>query len=242
MANNRIYNFRDVDMLTASRTIAESFRANIAELSVTRTVWTEQYANDLIARIDNAIGNSLGIDAKKDLRGATASLVSIQGPAQRDVSYFKTQVAEDFKKDPVRRDEILNVLGFTRYLQKGNKGKQEPLVQLLSTFKTNMTAALRQEITAKGMSATLIDNITCYAETFRQANIAQEGLKGSTKSISGDKLATFNAIYEEIIGICKIASGYFRYEPLKKEQFSFSKVTANMGVAKKAKVTEPAQV
>lgn len=105
-----------------------------------------------------------------------------------------------------------------------------------------MTAALRQEITAKGMRATLIDNITGYAETFCQANVAQEGLKGSTKSISGDKVDTFNAIYDEIIGICKIASGYFRYESLKKEQFSFSKVTSTMGVAKIAKVTEPAQV
>jgi hypothetical protein len=242
MAKNRNYHCKDVDMLMASRTIAESFRANISELSATRTVWTEQYATDLVARIDNAITGSLGIDAKKDLRGATAALVSIQMPAKRDVSFFKLQVSEDFKKDPARRDEILNTLGFTAYLRQGIKPGQEALVQLLYDFKTNMTGSLRQEITGKGINPSLVDNILGYAETYRQANLLQESLKGSTKIITGDLLDTFNGIYNEIIGICKIASAYYRYEPIKKERFSFSKVLANMGGSRKISVTEPAPV
>jgi len=54
MSKKRIYSYKDVDMLMASKTIAESFKANIAELSVTRSVWNEQYATDLITRIDSA--------------------------------------------------------------------------------------------------------------------------------------------------------------------------------------------
>jgi hypothetical protein len=240
MAKNRNYSYKDVDMLMASKTIAESFRANIAELSATRTVWTEQYANDLIARIDTGIGNCLGVDAKKDLRGATAALVTIQAPARRDIAFLKTQIDEDFKKDPTRRNEILNTLGFTRYLRGVQDGNQESLVQLLQAFKTNMTATLRSEITAKGINPSLIDKITGYTETYRQANVAQETLKGSTKEITLDVAGTFNTIYDEIIGICKIASGYYQYEPLKKEQFTFRKVIANLGAAKKA-ASSPSQ-
>lgn len=92
MAKNRTYSYKDVDMLMASKTIAESFKANLSELSTTRTDWTEQYANTLVTKIDDAIENHLGVDAKKDLRDASASLASIQVPAKRDVSYFKTQV------------------------------------------------------------------------------------------------------------------------------------------------------
>jgi len=44
MAKNRNYSCKDVDMLLASKTIAESFRNNIGELSATRITWTEQYA------------------------------------------------------------------------------------------------------------------------------------------------------------------------------------------------------
>jgi hypothetical protein len=55
---------------------------------------------ELVGRIDAAITNSLGIDAKKDLRNATATLAAIEIPAKRDVAYFKLQVAEDFKTGP----------------------------------------------------------------------------------------------------------------------------------------------
>ena len=51
MAKNRNYHCKDVEMLVASKTIAESFRNNIGELSATRITWTEQYAGDLVVRI-----------------------------------------------------------------------------------------------------------------------------------------------------------------------------------------------
>ncbi len=37
MAKNRNYSYKDVDILMASKTIAESFKNNFSELSATRT-------------------------------------------------------------------------------------------------------------------------------------------------------------------------------------------------------------
>ena len=142
MAKNRNYSCKDVDMLMASKTIAESFKSNISELSTTRTDWTEQYANDLITKIDDAIETHLGVDAKKDLRNATATLASIQVPAKRDVSYFKTQIDEDFKKETSKRDEILKTLGFAKHLRGVQKGNQESLIQLLYQFKMDISVML----------------------------------------------------------------------------------------------------
>jgi len=241
MAKNRTYSCKDVDMLMASKTIAESFKTNISELSTTRTDWTEQYATGLITRIDNSIETHLGIDAKKDLRNATTTLASIQVPAKRDVSYFKTQIDEDFKKETTKRDEILKNLGFAKHLRGVQKGNQESLIQLLYQFKTNMSETLRQEIIAKGLNATLIDNIIGYADTFKQANVTQETFKGSTKEITQEVTDVFNAIYDEIIGICKKASNYYQYEPLKKEQFTFAKALSNLGAAAKIAGKETAQ-
>lgn len=241
MAKNRNYSCKDVDMLMASKTIAESFKSNISELSTTRTDWTEQYAIGLITKIDNAIETHLGIDAKKDLRNATTALVSIQVPAKRDVSYFKTQIDEDFKKETSKRDEILKTLGFAKHLRGVQKSSQESLIQLLYQFKTNMTETLRQEITAKGINVTLIDNIIGYTDTFKQANVVQETFKGSTKEITQEITDVFNAIYDEIIGICKKTSNYYQYEPLKKEQFTFAKALSNLGAAAKVADKETAQ-
>ena len=234
MGKNRNYNCSDVDMTMTSKTVAESFKAYISELSGVRTDWTESYANSLITRIDNAIDKYLGVDAKKALREATASLTAIQVPAKRDVSFFKTQIDDDFKKEPARRDEILRTLGFSKYLKAVQKGNQEALIQLLYTFKTNMNESLKAEITGKGMNVSLIDNSNEYADTFSRANVSQEYNKEATREITKEVTEVFNAIYDEIIGICKKASSYYQYEPLKKEQFTFSKVLANLGAARKA--------
>ena len=234
MAKNRNYSYKDVDMLTASKIVGENFKSNIGELSAVRSDWSEQYAADLVARISQTIENHLGIDAKKDLRGATSGLTSIQATAKRDLSFFKTQIDDDFKAVPATRDEILNTLGFSKYLRAVQKGNQESLIQLLYAFKNNMSESLRSQITAKGLSATLIDNIIGYAGDFNEANTSQESLKLSTKEISKEVVDVFNAIYDEIIGICKKVSVYYQYDAVKKEQFTFSKIIGNLGASRKA--------
>ncbi len=241
MSKNRNYNYKDVDMLMASKTIAESFKTNLTELSNARSDWNETYANELISRIDHVIENNLGIDSKKDLRNASSVLASVQVPAKRDVSFFKTQIDDDFKKESSKRDEILKTLGFAKNLRGVQNGNQEALIQLLYAFKTNMTEALRQEITAKGINGALIDRIIGYADTFKQANVTQESFKESTKEITKEVSDAFNAIYDDIIGICKKASSYYQYEPLKKEQFTFAKVIGNLGAAKKIAETTDQQ-
>jgi hypothetical protein len=228
------FSYKNVEMLMASKAIAESFKANLSELSATRTDWTEQYAADLLLRIDNAIENYLGIDSKKDQRNATSVVVSIQVPARRDVAYFKTQIEDDFKKEPDKRDEILKTLGYAKHLREVQKGNQEALVQLLYTFKTNMTDDLRSEIIARGLNKSLIDNLTGYADTFKQANVRHENFKMLTKEITKEAADAFNDIYDEIIGICKKASSYFQFETLKKEQFTFTRVIETSGGTKKA--------
>jgi len=220
-------------MLMASRTIMESFKANFTELSTIRTNWTEQYANELSAKTDDAIENQLGIDSKRELRNASTNLNVVIGPARRDLSSFKTQVDDDFKNDTRKLKEILKNLGITKNLRSVQKGDQEGLIELLYTFKKNMTDKLKQEITGKGMNPVLIDNINGYANTVKSANVSQETLKETTKEISSEVASVFNAIYDEIIGICKIASNFYQYEHLKKEQFTYSKVISNMNAAKK---------
>lgn len=234
MAQNRNYSYKDVEMVLTSKTIAGNFRSNISELSSVRNDWTVEYATNLVLRIDQTIETHLGIDAKKGLRDATSGLSSIQVSAKRDLSFFKTQIDDDFKAEPATRDEILNTLGFSKHLRSVQKGNQESLVQLLYAFRKNMDDALRNQITAKGLSDTLIGNIIVYANAFMEANSSQESMKLSTKEITEEVVDEFNAIYDEIIGICKKVSNYYQYDAVKKQQFTFSKVIGNLGSARAA--------
>lgn len=239
MAKNRNYSYKDVNMLTASQVVAGNFKSNIGELSTVRSDWTEQYANDLESRINQTIETHLGIDAKKDLRDSTSGLSVVQISAKRDLSFFKTQIDDDFKSTPLVRDEILNTLGFSKHLRNVQRNNQESLIQLLYAFKKNMTDSLRNQITDKGLSGILIDKIIGYAETFKEANVNQEGLKQTTKEISKEVIDVFNGIYDEIIGICKKVSNYYQFDAVKQEQFTFSKVVSNLGSARKAPVETP---
>jgi hypothetical protein len=64
----------------------------------------------------------------------------------------------------------------------------------------------------------------------------------ASKTITLELSNTFNAIYAEIMDICSIASTYYKYDSVKKQLFTFSKVLSNQGSAKKASAVEPATV
>jgi hypothetical protein len=217
-------------MLLASKTITTSLSDNLADLSMARTTWTSDYATALATKIDDAIENYLGLDKKKELRDATARLAALQNPAMRDLSFIKTQIDVDFGTEAKR---ILKKLGFDKNLRAVQKGDQEALIQLLYAFKKGLTDELKTQITEKGTNPALLERIVAYADQLKDANISQETLKETTKVISEEAVNVFNEIYEELIGICKIASSFYQYEPLKKEQFTFSKVVSNMNAAGK---------
>ncbi len=226
----REYKAKDVEMLLASKTISLSFVTNIEELSVIRSTWTEVYAKGISVRIDRVIDNYLGLDKKRELREATSKLKSIQMPSLRDLSFLKTQVEVDFKDSS---KEILKQLGYGNNLRDLRNGDQEALIQLLYAFRKGMTTELKEQISSAGTNPVLIDRIIKSADELSNANITQESLKETTKEISHEAIIEFNKIYNEIIGICKIAASYYHSDKIMKEQFTFSKVVGNMNVTRK---------
>jgi hypothetical protein len=222
----RKYSYKDVAMLMASKTILQSMMANRSELSLTRSNWTEAFVTGLVQKIDNAIENYLGLNKTQDLSSATGALTQIITPALRNLGLLKTQIQVDFMGEA---ENIVKQLGLNKDI---HKLSQEQLIELLYAFKKGMTDQLKADIIARGTNPVLIDSIVGYAGQLQEANLSQEGLKSSTKEISQEAVDTFNAIYDEVMGICKIASKIYQDEPLKKEQFTFSKVVKKMGVPK----------
>lgn len=221
----RNYSYKDVVMLMAAKTILQSMQANLAELSTVRSNWTEAYLSELILKIDSDIETFLGLDKKQTLREATTLLSQIMKPALRDLSFLKTQVEVDFKE---RAAEILKNLGMDKNLK---NIKQETLIESLYSFRKGMTDSLKGEMAEKGTNPALIETLVGYASQLQEANINQESLKSTTKEVSQEGIDTFNAIYDEVIGISKIAAKYYEADKLKKEQFTFRKVVKQMGVA-----------
>ena len=219
----RKYKGSDVDMLTVSSTIVEHAIANKTKLVAKRATWADPYLPNLKARIETAFSDFLGIDNAKLMREATIIVTGIQKETIKLLAEIKIQISEDFKKNKIRRDEILNQLGFTAYHKPSQRGSQEALVQLLFQFKANISPSLVNEITGAGTAPALITNIIAQADLLKNSDITQETLKGSRKDITQTAVKEFNAIYDEIITIAKISANFFKEDKALKEQFSYSK-------------------
>ena len=228
----RNYRGKDVDMLIASSTLLENAIANKTFLQTKRSNWTDDFFTGIQTQIDKAIEDYLGIDSAKELRGATQILKSIQKQSLIDLAEVKTQIIEDFKKDTTRKTEILTQLGFNAHHATAQNGDQEALVQLLYKFKTNLTTTLKEEIIAKGTASNILEQITTYADTLKNADINQETFKGTRKEITTEALNFFNEIYDDVISIAKIAAKFYKAEPVKRDLFSFAKINKTLSAQK----------
>lgn len=236
----RKYRHTDVVMLTSVSTIIENAIKNKAALIAKRATWADPFFPNLKTRIDTVIQANLGVDSGKDLRQATQALVAIQKTAIDKLGLFKVQIEQDFKKTPIRRDEILNVLGFTSYYQDAYKNKsQDALIDLLYQFKKNMDAALKTEVTAKGTDAASITEIIGFADTLKNSNVSQETFKSNRPALSEQAINTFNDLYDDVIAVGKISSRFFLHDKPLKETFSYTKIANAQQAVAKTKKTPP---
>ena len=236
----RKYRHTDVVMLTSISTIIENAIKNKAALVAKRATWADPFLPNLKTRIDTVIQANLGVDSAKELRQATQALVAIQKTAIDKLGLFKVQIEQDFKKTPVRRDEILNLLGFASHYQNAYKNKsQDALIDLLYQFKKNMDAALKTEITAKGTDAASITEIIGFADTLKNSNVSQETFKSNRPTLSEQAIKTFNDLYDDVIAVGKISSRLFLQDKPLKESFSYTKIANAQQTALKVKKSTP---
>ena len=131
-----------------------------------------------------AIFSESTVPPNSEQRTATQTVTQIQVVALDDLAELKIQIQEDFKSDKQRRDEILKELGYTDFHKQAQNRDQESLIQWLYRYRTNLTLELHVEITEKGIDNETLDRISSYADQLSTANITQETLKGSRKTIT----------------------------------------------------------
>jgi hypothetical protein len=215
-------------MLLACQMVAEHFKAHKAQIIAQRATWADPFIAGFEARIKAATEQYLGLDAKKDQKSATLAVTGLQEAALRDLSLLKVQVEEDFATDKPRRTVLLDTLGFASFWSAARQKDYQALLQLLYQYRTGLSKSIKAEITAKGADKALLERIAGYADTLKQANIAQETHKVSSKDVTEAGTVEFNAIYEQAMSICRICTRIFADAPQVKEKFVFSRLVRNM--------------
>jgi hypothetical protein len=238
MTAKRNYKGKDVDMLTTCSTIVENAIANQDYLVNKRLSWDDPFFANQKKRIENAFRNYLGIDSASEQRKATHVVTQIQTAALNSLAELKVQIQEDFKSDKQRRDEILKLLGYTDFLKQARTGDQEVLVQFLFRFNTNLTPELKTEITNKGIDSIILDRICSYANQLLAANITQETLKNTKKTITDEGVSELNTIYDDVISIAKIARSFYKGNQTKQDGFTYSKIIAKLNASPRTPTNE----
>jgi hypothetical protein len=234
----RIYNAKDVDMLVSLKTIVLNAIDHQAELQAKRASWTSDYFDNLMGKIDFAFKTHLGIEPSKDLRQTTQSLKALHKQILKDLSFVKVQMMADMKDLKELRDHLLQVLGFTAYLKQARNGDQEGLINLLQQFNLNLTVTVKGQITSStGIPAALLDSIANRAEIMTNSNADQENFKGKSRVLTAGAIVALNNLYEEVIGVAKIATNIFVDNPTLKSLFSFTQISKALNA--KVKVKKP---
>ena len=226
--------------LIALKVIAQSFLDNIADLIKANTKWLPAFATALVAEVETVAGNVIGKKAKTTLFQATDNLINVMAPAKKDVTSLKVQIDVNFKENPALRKVILDDLGYTSFFKQVSSRNQIALIGLLIAFNRSIETH-RAAILATGTPPELIDRIEGHSEVVSLANTVQEQLKTTTKEISAEAKAELDALYNKVIGICRIAADYYKDNPLKKELFTFDKVISNLGIIPDSGTDEPPQ-
>lgn len=236
----RIYSFRDVDMLTASLTITDNAIAAKDFLIGKRPAWADPFFADVRQRVLNAFSSILGVSNVKELSVQTAGLNALGKVVLKDIAEFKIQLTSDFADNKTRGDELQHLLGFKSpgaTLPK-YKTNQEALVQLLHRLKTGITSEIRTELEEKGMSPATIDNIVTHAGEYLEANVKQETFKGDKKVLTDANVQELNAIYTQVSGIAKVARTFYKGRRVEQDKFSFKKIVKNLGIARGKQASE----
>lgn len=222
-----------VDMLTICQIIVQQADADKEFLISQRPLWADPFFSNHLARISGIFTGILGVSNIAEQRRSTQIVNAIHHEALNDVHIFKVQIEQDFRKNAIRRDEILRTLGLA--LLPKAKNSQESLVQLLYQFKSNLTDDLRNEITAKGIAEHTLNKIVVHADQLLHANVTQEILKGTTKVMSRQAIEIFNDIYSDTIAIAIIARRLFSNDKARQDIYSYTKTLQKLNNAAAAK-------
>lgn len=214
--------------MMACETIVANFKDNIAELSLVRDNWTEEYALDLETRLKADISQYLGVDQHAAQKKATIQVNMILNEATKDVNFLYKQINTDFEREPARRDAILQTLGFTSYWKSATSTSQVGMINLLQTYSQNLPDELKQEINAKGISMSLLERIPTYLEQLNTANNKQEQLKSTTPELTEEANQALYGIFQEVKSMAKVAKAFYISDPAKKKQFTFSYILRNL--------------
>jgi hypothetical protein len=235
--NERKFKGTAIQMLMAAGLLTDNAIAMTASLTAVRPKWTAGYFTDIKGNITSILEDSFGISANDSLKQLTTDLTTKEASAKSTLQHVKIQIEVDFGKDKTKCNRYLSILGLSNVKNIGN-ATQSQLSEMLVTFRNNLTLAIETDLTAAGMNPATLTSIKAMALDFYNTNAQQELAKVSTKETNATLTAQLNDVYDEVIGIAKIAASLLT-DKADIEKFSYTRALKQVGYVEPPKTTKP---
>lgn len=196
--NERKYRGTAIQMLMATDLIIDNAIAMAPTLTAARPKWTLSYLTDIKGNITGILEDNFGIKGTTSLKEVTATLTTKEIAAKAMLQQAKTQIEVDFGKDKTKCSNILTALGLSKVKLIKN-ASQDATIEMLTTFRNNLTPVLEADLIAAGMSPTTLTSIKALAAELYQANAIQEQKKIGSKETTATLNAQLNDLYDEVI-------------------------------------------
>lgn len=224
----RLYPYSDAMMLVAGKVVAHSLRLNVNELSEIRAGWNRVYATDLDSRLDILLSNVLHFPAAKANAFAHFNMFLMMQKAASDLYNLKIQLDVDYMHSPEKLNEYYQLFGISNSQGDFTFLSEEGLLRILERVEKNLEGCILYEFKKNGISDTLINRIKAYAAKFRLIVPIKDMVQNHTKDLVDLEIDLLNAIYDELIGICIIARGFYRKSLKKQQLFMFPEIVLHL--------------
>lgn len=213
--------------LLACKSIAQAFAENIFELAHLRRDWTIEYAESLRNRLSAILEEHLAAGQNQDMAGKVNNWRELMISALTDLAIVRASVKVDFGGDKDFLKEFFNATGYTLYFSDAKNGDHECMYHFIQAFADNLTPEWTEKITSKGLSPAIIKRLKENAASLDKFRECFEVVTNSNIADDGG-LTIFEQLYSEIRDICRIATAYYYFDPLKRESFNFFKALRNI--------------
>lgn len=226
----RKYRGKDIEMLLALLILIGYIKERQKELGGYLTTLTLDAIIDLEKRVNRCLDVDLNVKNGLKLAGLTRRVNEIYDLAEGQLGILESLIDMKFKTDPYFVKDMKLKFGFTEHLKRvREQDDQEALINLLLNFKASYPE-YDKAFTNKGINPTIAETLVTCATKLKEADVEQEQLKENTPALNQEKVIHFNAIYEEVMDLCRFAKRVYHDQPNVKKKFAYTSVLKRMNL------------
>jgi hypothetical protein len=211
----------------ACNSIINAFAENIYELAHLRKEWNISYAASLKKEAQEILDKLSSTDHFKTTLEKLKIWRELMISSLTAIGIVRASVKNDYKDDRDFQKEFYQTLGYNDYFSDAKNGDHYSMFLFVKVFADNLTPVLREKILCKGLDSHVLDRLIFNSKQLENFQECFDMMNDKNMIPTEDQLRIEN-LYGAVRDISRIATAYYYFEPVKRDNFNFFKALRNI--------------